>query len=238
MALFGKALLLFVVTAAASFATSITFLGPFGPGKDSGVIGDPLTFDIQDATITQPTSPSGKWTLTIDTNYGTPLPGGAGEVVPSFTDGGITYSMSDFLIKQGNTYYGIVLHAHDGYAAGDLYSSTGFTNALHFNRQNPVYLNTGGSLAGTGTITAAANLHGDGISIAEYKVTVNFSAPVTFLDSPFTIYASSADCGNSFMTGPGDFTVGTASAPEPRTLLLFGPAMLLLALIRRRARQV
>lgn len=224
-----KALLLLSISALSSYATSITFLGPFGPGNDSQVNGDPLIFDIQDATITQPTTPGGQWKLVINTNYGTPLPGTT-EVVPSFTDGQIIYSMSDFLIKQGNTYYGVVLHAHDGYVAGDLYTSNGFTNALHFNPQNPVYLNTGGTLAGTGTITAAANVGGNGVTLAEYKVTVNFNAPVTFLNSPFTIYASSADCGNSFMTGTADFS----GVPEPATLPLMCSAVLLLVFVRNR----
>src|SRR5271157_4062168 len=99
--------LFFVAAALTSLGSSITFNGPFGPGHDSGVSGNQLVFDIQNATLTQPTTANGPWTLTVNTNYGTPLPG-TSEVVPSFMEDGATYAMSDFLIQQGNECYGIV----------------------------------------------------------------------------------------------------------------------------------
>ena len=119
MSLWRQTLLGLILVSAVpySFGSSITFNGPFGPGNVSNVLGDPLTFAIQSATLTQPTVVNGPWTLTVDTNYGTPLPG-ATEVVPSFTEGALTFAMSDFLIEQGNDFYGVVLSPHNGYRLG------------------------------------------------------------------------------------------------------------------------
>ena len=53
----ARRLLLFLFFAAAaltSLGSSITFNGPFGPGHDSGVSGNQLVFDIQNAILTQP----------------------------------------------------------------------------------------------------------------------------------------------------------------------------------------
>jgi hypothetical protein len=218
-----------------SFGTSITFDGPFGPGNVSNVLGDPLTYAIQSATLTQPTTDTGPWTLTVDTNYGTPLPGTTA-VVPSFMDGVLTFAMSDFLIEQGNDFYGIVLSAHNGYQAGDVYIASGFQNAFAFNTMDPVYIDPGGSLFATGTITAAPIPGGNGVTIPEYQVTVTFNAPITFLSgAPFTIDMSSADCANAFFTGVGDFSGGGSGSatntdvPEPGTWPLMGLGSMLLA---------
>jgi hypothetical protein len=232
-------ILAFAAATLSSFGSSITFQGPFGPGNDSNVLGNQLVFDIQDAILTQPTSANGPWTLTINTNYGTPLPGTT-EVVPSFMIDGLTYAMSDFLIQQGNDFYGIVLSAHDGYVAGDVYIASGFQNALHFNTMDPVYLDPGGSLFATGTISASPNPYGNGVTIPEYQVTVSFNAPITFLSGgPFTIDMSSADCANAFFTGTGDFSGGTVTitggVPEPGTWALLGLGLLLLGYIGRRS---
>jgi hypothetical protein len=225
--------LFFSTIALNSFGASITFNGPFGPGNVSSVLGDPLTFAIQSATLTQPTVFNGPWTLTVDTNYGTPLPG-ATEVVPPFTEGSETYAMSDFLIEQGNDFYGIVLSPHDGYQAGDVYTASGFQNAFAFNTMDPVYIDPGGSLFATGSITAAPIPGGNGVTIPEYQVTVTFNAPITFLSgAPFTIDMSSADCANAFFTGVGDFggdgTVTITSVPEPGTWALLGLGLMFLA---------
>ena len=234
MSLWRQTLLGLILVSAAphSFGASITFNGPFGPGNVSNVLGDPLVYAIQSATLTQPTFVNGPWTLTVDTNYGTPLPG-ATEVVPSFMDGPLTFAMSDFLIEQGNDFYGIVLSAHNGYKAGDVYIASGFQNAFAFNTMDPVYIDPGGSLFATGTITAAPIPGGNGVTIPEYKVTVSFNAPITFLSGgPFTIDMSSADCANAFFTGVGDFGGGTVTVtggiPEPGTWALMGLGLMLL----------
>jgi len=257
VSLLSRSLLLFTATAYLSFASSLTFLGPFGAGKDDSVIGPQVVFDIKDAILTTPSSPGGLWTLQIDTNYGTcglnpapnpcvSLPGSnPNNVIPDFQLPGvpqITYAMSDFLIQDGSKYYGIVLHTHDNpndtdtanhiYTQGDLYQSNGFQDAIHFT-DNPVYLNAGGTLLGTGTVTAVMNGKptdpGWGTTFPEYTITVSFSAPAGFLmDGPFTIFDSSADCGNAFFTGDGSFV------PEPSTLAFVAPALLLLGFVARR----
>ena len=258
MRLLSRFLLLSTATSVLSFATSLTFLGPFGAGNDDNVIGPQVAFDIKDAILTQPTTPGGLWTLQIDTNYGTcglspqpancvSLPGSSpSDVIPDFQLPGvpeITYAMSDFLIEQGGNYYGIVLHTHDNpndvdsmgniYTQGDLYESTGFQEAVHFTK-NPVYLDADGTKIGSGTVTAVENgKPGDpgwGTTFPEYTITVTFSAPADFLtNGPFEIFDSSADCGNAFFTGDGSFV------PEPGTLALAVPALLLGLLLRRRA---
>jgi len=250
VSLLSRSLLLFVATAIASFATSIQFDGPFGVGKDDNVIGPQSIFDIKDAILTSPAMPGGLWTLQIDTNYGTTLPGmkngqpDPNNVVPDFTLPGqpqIVYAMSDFLIQQGNNFYGIVIHTHDNpndtdtmghiYTQGDLYQSDGFQKAIHFT-DNPVYLNAGGTLLGTGTVTASQNgmpgQPGYGTTFAEFTIVVTFSAPSNFLNGPFTIFDSSADCGNAFFMGDGSFV------PEPGTWAFVAPALLLLGFFMRR----
>jgi hypothetical protein len=244
LSLLCRSVLLFTATAIVSFATSLTFLGPFGPGLDDNVIGPQNIFDIKDAILTSPSSPGGLWTLQIDTNYGAVLPGpNPNDVIPDFQLPGvpqITYAMSDFLIQQGSNFYGVVLHTHDNpndvdtmnniYTQGNLYQSNGFQDAIHFTK-NPVYLNAGGTLLGTGTVTAVQSDPTNpfyGKTIPEFTITVTFSAPADFLNGPFTIFDSSADCGNAFFTGDGSFV------PEPGTWALVTPALLLLGFFMRR----
>ncbi len=229
MVALARLAVIFCIASLTSFASSITFQGPFGIGKDSMVNGPQLVFDLQDVTLSQPTVANGPWTLVVDTNYGAPLPGPGG-TIPSFTLDFETYSMPDFLIQQGSNYYGIVLEAHDGYTPGDLYSASGFQDARFFHPDRPVYLQPGGTLLATGMLTAAPNLGGDGIHQAEFKITVSFNAPSTFLGmNDFIVDMSSADCANGFLTGTGNFggSGSVAAVPEPGTLLLTGSALLI-----------
>ena len=226
-----------LLSTALAFGGSITFEGPFGP-TDSTVTGPNLYFDIEDATLTQPTVPGGDWTLTVHTNYGAGLPGPPGNVIPSWR----TYAASDFLISWDGGYFGVVLGAHDNYQAGDLYQSTGFLTAGQVRGipTNPndfplyVWLNGGGTLLGNGVVSAAA--YGDGVTQASYTITDTFKAPAGFLQSgAFTIYMSSADSAFGFMTGSGLFsavsdpTPGQSPTPEPGTLCLFASGLLLIA---------
>ncbi|MBZ5584636.1 MAG: hypothetical protein LAQ30_20970, partial [Acidobacteriia bacterium] len=196
-----------------AFASNITFQGPFGP-TDASVIGPHEYFDIQDATLTQPSMQGGDWTLTIHTNYGVALPGGPpGNIVPDFRH----FAAADFLISWNGGFYGIVLHGHDGYAEGDLYQASGFQTAQQaiksptFPDVSPdVWLAPGGTLLGTGTLSAG--LYGDGISQAAFSITDHFQAPAGFLaGGAFTVQTASADCGNGVLSGGGSFP----PVPEP-----------------------
>jgi hypothetical protein len=236
-----KLLVISITSVACACAGSITFNGPFG-ATDSGVYGPHQYFDIQSATLTQPTTVGGDWTVTIDTNYGTTLPGSGGTVVPDFTFDGVNLAAADFLISWNGASYGVVLNAHDGYTSGDFYQIN-LPNAFQTAQQainnpsvptsqygasDPVWLNAGGTLAGSGTVSAAA--FGNGTTNASYTITDTFAAPANFLSTgDFTIDMSSADCANGFMTGTGNFGgggTGGGQIPEPGTLLLTVPVLL------------
>ncbi|HTA70664.1 MAG TPA: hypothetical protein VK776_20410 [Bryobacteraceae bacterium] len=231
--------ILSLVPTALVFGGSITFEGPFGP-TDGSVTGPNLYFDIQDATLAQPANAGGDWMLTVHTNYPIPLPGPPGNVIPSFR----SYAASDFLVAWDGGFFGIVLHGHDGYMAGDLYQAAGFQTAGQArgiptdpNEPAPyVWLSAGGSLLGNGTVSAAA--YGDGVTQASYTITDVFQAPSGFLQNgAFTIYMSSADSGFGYMTGTGVFsTAGNVSdppdppsVPEPGALYLFTSGLLLIS---------
>jgi hypothetical protein len=226
----AKLLTVYLAAEVCMFAGSITFQGPFG-ATDGSVSGPNLYFDIQDATLTQPSASGGDWTLTIHTNYGALLPGPAGNVIPDFRN----LAAADFLISWDGDSFGIVLHSHDGYTAGDLYEASGFqTTGQVLNAptdpQDPgddVWLDAGGSQIGAGTVSAAS--YGDGVTEASYTITDIFQAPANFLSSgDFEIQMSSADCANGYMTGTGSFGGdSTGAAPEPGTLLLFASGLLL-----------
>lgn len=176
----------------------------FGLAGDP-VFGDPLRFAIQDASLTGPSAGAGPFVLVVNTNYGVPLPGSP-DVIPSFVEQGFaTLWMGDFLIQQGGRFWAIVLSAHDGYVAGDVYEGTGFQNSIFFNRGVPVSLAPGGVQVGTGTVSAAVNVGCDGVKCAEFKVLDVFTLDpgATFIDwnAPFTVRMSSATCANGLLFG-------------------------------------
>jgi len=112
-------------------------------GQVGCVVGAPLAYDFQDFSLVGPSGGGtvGTWTLTIDTNYGTELPGPgahpANPVIPGFCsstsgptstpddypnclsgDGSAPLTMSDFLIKQGSNYFAVVLSPHTSVVPG------------------------------------------------------------------------------------------------------------------------
>ena len=224
-------------------ASTFTFNGPqdangntCDPTGPHCVIGDRLTYQMFNVMITTPAVPNGLWDLVLQTNYGVPLPG-TSEVIPGYAyDRGI-FAMCDFLIEWDNKYYGIVLHAHDGYTAGDLYESpNGFqTSGAVMGAQGvlsprpylPALLAAGASQIGTGILSASANPGADGLTQALYRVEVAFLAPTDFLAAgPFTIHACSYACDNGYITGTQDLLVPGEDivVPEPATwsLMLLG----------------
>ena len=128
----------------------------FGLASDP-VVGDNLHFAIRDVTLQGPSSGTGPFTLIVDTNYGVPLPGSP-NVIPSFDQQGNQLQLGDLLIQQGSNFFGVVMAAHDGYLAGDVYQSDGFLNSTVLHPGIPVSLNPGGTQVGSGTVSAAPNL--------------------------------------------------------------------------------
>jgi hypothetical protein len=208
------------------FAATISFSGPSLP-----VIGDPLSFKIFGAQLTQPTLGNSDWVLTIETNYGVTLPGSP-NVIPDYTYNQIEYGIGDFLIAWNGNDYGIVLSPHDSYTAGSLYSVSGFQTSgqvmgIDSPRPSyPVLIAAGGTSLGSGSLSAAQT--GNGTSAALYTITDDFSAPANFLGTgDFTIDMSSYVCANGFLTGTTSFV------PEPGSFLLILPFLFALPLIRR-----
>jgi len=218
----------------------IVFSGPFGP-TDASVLGPHSMFDIESVTITQPATPGSDWSVKILTNYGADLSGVTGSI-PGFVDDGVTLLPADLLIQSAAIYYGVILHSHDGYTAGDLYQAAGFQTAQNaindpsvqladYHSTDPVWLAGGGTLDGTGTISASH--HGDGTTSAEYEIDLNFSAPAGFLTAgDFTLTMSSADCANGFLQGTGTFgggSTGGGEVPESGTAaMLIGGGLVVL----------
>lgn len=230
-------LLLFIVTAFISSASTITFMGPTTP---SGAPCDPsgpqcvngANYEVYGVQLSQPTTPNGDWTLTIEENYpNNPTPLVAGNVIPPEESiSGALYSTADFLINWNGTDYGVVLAPHveagasvDNYQAGNLYQApnTQFDTVLSGQQPpnppgvldmgsthpgQPVWLSPGGTLLGTGTVSVA--LGGNGTP-AQYTVTDVFSAPADFLATgSFTITADSFVCANGLVEGTGSFSAG------------------------------
>jgi len=202
------------------------------------VIGNPLDFNTFSVSLTSPATAADKWHLEILTNYGTTLPGGSA-VVPTYAYENKQFGMADFMIQWGSEFYGVVLTAHDGYAAGNLYKASGFQTSgqvmgaqgvINIPRPNlPALLKAGGTLAGAGTIAASAIPGSNGVTQALYKGSVDFAAPINFLGSgTVTIYAASYVCDNGFITGTSSpFPTGhdIPPVPEPPTWTLAIPAV-------------
>ena len=165
---------------------------------------------------------------------------GTPDIIPDYAYEGVLFPISDFLISWNGNDYGIVLHPHDGYAAGDFYEAATFQTSKDVmggqvpdipRPELPVLLGQGGALLGAGTLAAAANPGGNGVTSAMYVITDQFSAPSTFLSSGnFTIYASSYVCANGYITGTDPVV------PEPVSFLLVGSALLTLGLLHYRKR--
>jgi hypothetical protein len=245
MSVLFRILLLMSVAGVLCFADiNLTATNPnFKAGESSNgtpVIGDATRYGIQDFSLSDVGT---AWTLTIDTNYGTDITGNVG-AIPGFCDqggpfpacpGSLPFFMSDFLIQQGSTFYGVVLSSHsplaaDGYAAGNLYDASSVVKDVNFGK-GPVILGTEISQLNTGgtTETVSANAGCNGTNCAKFKIVDTFTAPASFLNTslPLTIYASSADCYNGFLT---------VTTPEPSGLVWLVPGLLLLgSYLRRRS---
>lgn len=230
----GKIATIYLMSALCTCADTLVVPGPFG-ATDGPVFGPAAEFALQDVSLTTPPSPGGAWTVIIHTNYGVPLPGAPGDVIPDWR----SYAAADFLISWNGGFYAIVLNAHDGYSAGALYQADGFQTAEQVRLDTSVdtvgspdvWLDAGGSLVGTGTVSAAP--YGDGITQASYAITDTFYAPDSFLlGGDFVIQTASADCGNALVLAESRFP---AAVPEPQSVWLAATAMLITCWRLRRA---
>jgi len=243
---------------------TITFTGPEDvngnpctPGITPSCIIGPANgapiYEVFSLTITTPTAPGGTWTVSVDTDYGTTIPSNATSIpVYTYLETSDSFGIGDILFAWNGKDYGLVLTPHDGYAAGDLYvANTLQTSAQVLESGTPtaipsdeiprptlnVLLGAGGSQVGTGKITVTTNPGANGVNNGTYTITDSFTAPSNFLSSAFTVYDSSYDCANGYLTGGnGGFTLGAAS-PEPGSWLLILPGLVLLGVARMRKRR-
>ena len=236
---------------------------PCNPTAAGCIIGDPGQFSMVSASLTSPMTAGGKWNLTIFTYYGPQgfvIPSGATSVPTySYSDGTFNgiFGMADFMIQSGSEYYGIVMSNRTGATAGNLYKGTGFRTSGQVmapvasprpnspaQLDNPTLLGAG-SMTITGTTVANpflapadANNSKFGPSLTLYKISVDFAAPVTFLNSGrFTIYSASYVCDNGMIVGVGDSfppPPADTQVPEPTSLLLVIPALGAMAMRYRR----
>ena len=256
-----KLLFLLIVSAATVWGTSFSFTGPSyakppSPALPAGqlIIGDPLEYQVFGAQLTQ--TDSLDWVLQIETNY--PVTTITGNNIPPVVYGSPTtpFSIGDFLIMWNSVDYGIVLAPHvklvsvDGYTAGNLYQTSGFQDSGSImgrttdtppctvtcspNPDFPIWIDPSATQIGTGSVSIAKT--GNGMSAAEYTITVPFSAPAGFLSTGNVgISFASYVCGNGVLTGQEAASGGGGGGiPEPATFLLIGPGLLLLGILRRR----
>ena len=269
MSLRIKLTFLIAVTTTVMFGSTVNFVGPSQPKPGSTiVIGNPLAYEVFGAQLTQPTGSNPNWVLQIETNYGANISGNTIPPY-LYGDGTGPFSIGDFLIVWNGGDYGIVLSPHvagvavDSYTAGNLYQASGFVtsgdimNTAGSFSPNPgfnIWLSPGGTNRSptTGSVSVAKTgtgidpgvggviQAGDGLPAeAMYTITVMFSAPPGFLGTGnFSIDFSSYVCGNGDLTGGGNFPPPIAT-PEPGTLLLVTPALLLFGfrLARKRGPQ-
>jgi len=240
VSLIGKVLMVVALTSIGLSANQVLVLTP------TPVFGDPLKYQMFTATIDVPSVPTGTYTIDISTNYGATLSGPT-SVIPRFKEDpndplSPELWMGDFLLQQGNKYFGVVFVAHDGYVAGDVYQTPGpfVTNGNRGDRNNqqPVSLDAGGVKVGTGTVLAFPT-GCNGTTCGEIHVTETFtidpqSAFVSWA-APVTIFIQSATCANGGLTTVTEG--GGGDTPEPSTIVLSSVAAGLILVARRRRKK-
>jgi hypothetical protein len=152
--------------------------------------------------------------------------------------------------------YAIVLSNHldgeDGsnYTPGDLYqASTVETSAqiltslddagqINENGATPVWLGPGGTQNGTGSLSVVPNTNDANGTASEWTVTDTFTVSPTSsflnLNDPFTIDFTTAICANGELTGEPVPPPPPSSVPEPGTMALMVPGLLLLGFAARK----
>jgi hypothetical protein len=204
------------------------------------VIGNPLLYDIQMASVTVG---GGMATVMIYLNSGAVQTVNNQLVLGSFSDAGVNLIPGDLLFYNPTTVYdpsdpnttqylqyGIALVNHGAFVAGDLYNITGGAtvetaqqalndNSDYYRRDEAVLMAGSATPLTTGSVSVASTGQ-NGISGAQYVITVTAPTTSGFLsllsDGVIGLLFSSADCGNDVIQGD----VGTTSTPEPSPALL------------------
>jgi hypothetical protein len=213
------------------------------PYSTCDVIGNPLLFDIQKASV----EIAGGWaTVTIYFNYG------GGITLQPFTDG-IQLAVGDLFFyapsDPGDYLYGVPLSSHGGFTADDLYKVGGATTLLtaddiidntgyYYRRDQDVWLGGSGSPETIGLPVQVVD-YGNGVTNALYAATLEFPVSADFMASVIQndqigIAFASATCGNDVLEGT------TSAAPEPGMFpLLAGGAIVLagLGMLQRKRAQ-
>jgi hypothetical protein len=233
------------------------------PYDTCDVVGYEMLYDIQKATVS---FSGGMATVSIYTNTGA-VPYGGPLTLGPFNDAGVTLIPGDIFFYDPSTgydpndpstiqnlQYGIALTDHGSFTAGDLYSISGgiltetaemaLDNGSDIYRRDETVLMAGtGSPAGSGTVTVSN--YGNGITSAEYEITVTVPLTAGLMDlesdGQIGMLFSSADCGNDVIQGVVDtgdpsgasLSTGVLSTPEPGPGILMVTGLVLLAVGRR-----
>ena len=215
------------------------------PYSTCDVIGNPLLFDIQKASVEVA---DGWATVTIYFNYG------GGITLQPFIDG-VQLAVGDLFFyapsDPADYLYGVPLDSHGGFTADDLYKVGGATTLLtandiidntgyYYRRTQDVWLGGSGSPVTTGLPVQVVN-YGNGVSNALYAATLEFPVSASFTASVIQndqigIAFASADCGNDVLAGTTD------AAPEPGMFPLLAAGAIMFAgfgmLQRKRAQRL
>lgn len=210
------------------------------PYSTCDVIGAESRFDIQKAQVSLTPSAT---QVSMFLNYG-----GGSSLSPFFDVTNL--SVGDlFFYNPSNPdqyLYGVPLHSHDQFTAGDVYQIGGNVttrtaqdvlqnSTAYYRRGETVWLGASGSVTPAqtgGTVTTTS--YGDGVTNALYDATVQFTNPSGFYQSLISngqagIAFSSATCGNDVIKG------SVAVNPEPGSIILLMSCCLFLLAAKFRA---
>jgi hypothetical protein len=212
----------------------VTFNDALAANVPSDVVGNPEWFDIYSVQFQTYNPVNNTMQIAIRFNYG------GGLNLNSFTVGGVTLNVGDFILGAGGDQYAFVLTSHDGLAAGNTYKINGTQTAktalgdpssINYRPDAPVWANgAGASYIGSGglntSLADATSTH----LLTTLTVQMN-NAMRANLENGFDFSFASATCGNDLITG----SLAAGEVPEPGSYALIAVGLAGLALLRRRS---